>query len=187
MCMYRRPANGTTFQKHQEEYLDRSHSFPQRAASFPRGTARPVNSVSQIPSHLITATGLCPLAYFANWLSQTSAYNAMMSALLTCMQACRSYPCASLVLGGFILRPTRRPSYHCDFGECNGSTDTSLNAGSEGAPAATTPLSPGLLQRMQVRLMRKACTQLSCSFCLQACSRPSCRSMYPRDVHASYL
>ena len=47
--MHRRPANGSMFQKHQEEYLDRSHSFPQRAASFPKGTARPVNSKSQSP------------------------------------------------------------------------------------------------------------------------------------------
>ena len=32
--------------------MDRSHSFPQRAASIPRGSARPVNSVSQSPTPL---------------------------------------------------------------------------------------------------------------------------------------
>ena len=47
----RRPANVCVYQKPQEDHLDRQHSIPQRAHSFPRGSTRATNGAVLHYSH----------------------------------------------------------------------------------------------------------------------------------------
>ena len=129
MCVYQKP---------QEEHLDRQHSIPQRAHSFPRGSTRATNgfvgAAQSTPfSKPLTLEVNEPVRHHCmaipaqdNAEANFPSFHLKEADILACHMVWQESRLCVFVMSAF----------------CAGGTD--------GPPAHSTPLSPGLLQRMQV-------------------------------------